>query len=90
VAHELVSNAVKHGDPPVALRLALHGSAVGITVSDASPLPARRLPYRSGVSERGLGLRLVTQLSREWGQRPDADGKSVWARVGVRPRRASA
>ena len=88
VAHELVSNAVRHGDPPVELILALHGSAVEITVSDASPLPARRLPYRSGVSERGLGLRLVAQLSREWGQQPDADGKSVWAKVGMGARQS--
>src|SRR4051794_32981575 len=88
VAHELVSNAVQHGEPPVQLSLSLRHDATSVlvSVSDASPVPARLLPYRSGVSERGLGLRLVAQLSTEWAQTPTTTGKSVWATVRPAPR----
>jgi two-component sensor histidine kinase len=88
VAHELVSNAARHAAPPIRLTLLRESSAILITVTDGSPEPARRLPYRSGVSERGLGLRLVGQLSHEWGQRQEPDGKAVWARVHSGPRRS--
>jgi anti-sigma regulatory factor (Ser/Thr protein kinase) len=81
VAHELISNAVKHGLPPVTLVLAYRPPVIDVVVSDASTEPARRLPYRAGVSERGLGLRLVAQLSSEWGQLYETGGKRVWAKV---------
>jgi anti-sigma regulatory factor (Ser/Thr protein kinase) len=81
VAHELISNAVQHGLPPVLLVLAYRPPVIDVVVSDGSTEPARRLPYRAGVSERGLGLRLVAQLSSEWGQLYETDGKRVWAKV---------
>jgi len=88
VAHELISNAVQHGLPPVTLILAYRPPVIDVVVRDASTEPARRLPYRPGVSERGLGLRLVAQLSSEWGQLYETDGKRVWAKVVERrPRR---
>lgn len=79
VAHELVSNAVLHGSPPVGLTLRRSPKELTVSVTDGTSAPARRLPYRPGVSERGLGLRLVAQLSDDWGQRPLPDGKEVWA-----------
>jgi two-component sensor histidine kinase len=83
IANELLSNAVQHGRPPIRLRVELDGSAgtVTVAVSDGSTAPARPLPYRTGLSERGLGLRIVAQLSTSWGQRPEGEGKSVWATV---------
>jgi two-component sensor histidine kinase len=79
VAHELLTNALHHGQPPV--ELALHAGTLHLRllVSDAAKSPARMLPYRPGVSEHGLGLRLVQQLSSEWGQQARRDGKTVWA-----------
>ena len=79
VAHELLVNAHRHGEPPVRLTVRTGTSAIRIDVHDGSPEPARLLPYRPGVSEHGLGLQLVRQLSTEWGQTTGDSGKSVWA-----------
>jgi len=83
IANELMSNAVQHGRPPIAVRVELDriNGAVTVEVIDTSSETARPLPYRPGLSERGLGLRIVAQLSTTWGQRPEGDGKCVWATV---------
>jgi two-component sensor histidine kinase len=88
VAHELMANAVQHAQPPVTLTASCDARSVVVEVTDGSVEPVRRLPYRPGVSERGLGVRLVTLLSTEWGQRSDESGKQVWARVARRHPRA--
>lgn len=83
IANELMSNAVQHARAPISVAVELDAAsgAVTVVVRDADPTPARPLPYRAGLSERGLGLRIVTQLSTTWGQRPDGEGKAVWATV---------
>ena len=83
IANELMSNAVQHARPPISVRVELDPptGAVTVVVSDGDPTPARPLPYRAGLSERGLGLRIVTQLSTTWGQRQEGEGKSVWATI---------
>jgi len=92
VTDELVTNALRHGQQPITLTLE-RDTAVRVLVHDASFEMATVLPYRSGVSEHGLGLRLVRQLSDRWGQVSDGNGKVVWAEVGSavphahRPRR---
>jgi two-component sensor histidine kinase len=85
VAHELIVNAHQHAQPPVRLTVAVGVSAVRVEVRDGSAQPTRLLPYRPGVSEHGLGLQLVRQLSTQWGQTLDEPGtaspggKTVWA-----------
>jgi len=79
VAHELLVNAHQHGSPQVRLTVQTGTNEIRIDVHDGSDAPARLLPYRPGVSEHGLGLQLVRQLSTQWGQTTDDDGKSVWA-----------
>jgi two-component sensor histidine kinase len=90
VAHELIVNAHQHGAPPVRLSVVAGVTEVRVEVHDASSRPARLLPYRPGVSEHGLGLQLVRQLSRQWGQTlhdtagydasdPATARKAVWA-----------
>jgi two-component sensor histidine kinase len=79
VAHELASNAIQHGRPPIELTLSRTPAELLVVCADSDPDLAHRLPYRPGVSERGLGLRLVAQLSDEWGQHSRDGGKEVWA-----------
>jgi two-component sensor histidine kinase len=81
VAHELLLNALQHGAPPIRLTVEIDDVGVLVEVHDGSAAPARSLPYRPGVSERGLGLRLVRQLASDWGQDVGTAGKTVWARV---------
>jgi two-component sensor histidine kinase len=87
VTDELLGNALRHGRQPITLTLE-RSTAVRVLVRDASREMATVLPYRSGVSHHGLGLRLVRQLSDQWGQLSDDNGKVVWAEIGpaVRPR----
>jgi two-component sensor histidine kinase len=87
VVNELVSNALAHGAPPIVLRLEAAIDEVTVMVSDAADEPPRMLAYRPGITDRGLGLHLVTQLSEKWGATPGAAGKTVWATVGrAKPR----
>ena len=79
VAHELLVNAHQHGTPPVHLTMVASTDEVRVEVRDASPRPARLLPYRPGLSDHGLGLQLVRQLSAQWGQASTEDGKLLWA-----------
>ncbi len=81
VANELVSNAVSDSRSPVVLLLELGVDELAVRVWDDGPGTPRLLPYRRGVSERGIGLRLVKQLSSDWGWEQVADGKWVWARL---------
>lgn len=89
IANELMTNAVQHARPPIGLRIEidLNRGAITVMVSDGSSEAARPLPYRAGLSERGLGLRIVSQLATAWGQRPEGDGKAVWATVASSPTR---
>lgn len=76
---ELVTNAVRHGGPPITVELGCDGSAgmtVKVTDGNAeSPL----LQHADVLDESGRGVMLVDLLSDEWGvdQRP-GDGKTVW------------
>ncbi len=81
IASELVSNAAAHGSGPVVLALERGAGNLLVRVWDDGPGAPRVLPYRPGVSEKGLGLRLVKQLSSHWGAAADDGGKWVWARI---------
>lgn len=79
VTSELVANASRVSASPLLLALELDTSTVTARVWDDGPGSPRLLPYRPGVSERGLGLHLVKRLSLRWGTSSDAGGKWVWA-----------
>lgn len=83
VASELVSNAAAHGSGRVVLALERGAGNLLVRVWDDGPGSPRVLPYRPGVSEKGLGLRLVKQLSTHWGAAADDGGKWVWARIAL-------
>jgi len=83
-AHELVTNAVQHGSPPLILTLEATPMSLFVAVRDGSRARAVKKPYRAGVSDSGLGLHLVSGLSQQWGQEVDEDGKTVWAHISRR------
>ncbi|MFC4030764.1 SpoIIE family protein phosphatase [Streptomyces polygonati] len=77
VVCELITNAVRHAEGPVGLRLIRDDSLI-CEVSDASntsPHPRRADPLDEG----GRGLYLVGQLMDRWGTRYTHTGKTIWA-----------
>ena len=84
VASELVTNAIRHGDPPVILEVTCDGATVQVQVSDTSPkLPT---PRQAGDDdEHGRGLRIVDVLSDTHGVGLLDSHKTVWARITARP-----
>jgi anti-sigma regulatory factor (Ser/Thr protein kinase) len=75
VVTELVLNAVRHGDPPIALTAIRTQNSVHIEVSDDRP--------ELGEPEfDSIGLRLVEGFASSWGIAPRiGGGKVVWAKV---------
>ena len=79
VVSELVTNALLHAGPPVAVRVDL-GETVRIEVSDGS----RTAPVRGRAradAMTGRGLSLVSALARDWGVEPRPSGKAVWCEL---------
>ncbi|MFI2544835.1 SpoIIE family protein phosphatase [Streptomyces rochei] len=82
VVSELVTNAIRYGSPPIRLRL-IHDSATLICeVSDTSHT-APHLRRAKTWDEGGRGLLLVAQLTQRWGSRHTAEGKTIWAELGL-------
>jgi hypothetical protein len=81
VYEELVSNALRHGRPPVCVELTTFGTYWLLDVSDSA---ADRVPtptHDRDPADGGLGLRMVADLcgARGW---TVVDGrKHVWARI---------
>jgi anti-sigma regulatory factor (Ser/Thr protein kinase) len=82
VASELVTNAVRHGSPPLRLRL-IRDRALTVEVSDAGP-NAPRLRHARANDEGGRGLLIVARLAQGWGARYTAHGKVIWAQLATR------
>ncbi|MEU1191796.1 SpoIIE family protein phosphatase [Streptomyces sp. NPDC005859] len=77
VVSELVTNAVRYGEPPIRLRL-IHDHALLCEVSDGSSTTPHLRRARV-FDEGGRGLLLVAQLAEHWGTRHARRGKTVWA-----------
>ncbi|MFF7202222.1 SpoIIE family protein phosphatase [Streptomyces sp. NPDC008141] len=77
IVSELVTNAVRHSDGPIHVRLIRH-QVLTCEVSDTDLCSPRLRRARTG-DENGRGLSLVAQLSRRWGCRSIPNGKVVWA-----------
>ena len=86
VLSELVSNAVRHSGSGQDDLLDVYVSQVerDLRISVRDPGISGRAAVVSApenVIFGGMGLRIVEQLSVEWGTERDADGYLVWARV---------
>jgi len=84
VVSEMVTNAVRHGAPPVELEVLADDHTVVLCVADSGPgQPESRTAGPE--AEGGRGLALVDVLSTEHGVRAQPPGKAVWAAVRRRP-----
>ena len=83
VVSELVTNAVRHAEPPVSLELQADEHRVTVAVADGSPgRPTPRRPADD--AEGGRGLSMIDLLAAEMGVRPSPPGKTVWAALARR------
>ena len=80
--HEIVTNAVRHGSPPITTELECRGEeGMHVRVSDGSA-DAPVVRDLGHDAQSGRGLTLVDLLSSQWGVEPGAAGKAVWFRIG--------
>lgn len=78
IVSELVTNAVRHAEPPVEMEIEVTDDEVLIAVDDGSPgRPGACLVPSE--AEGGRGLQMVEAISAETGVRPNPPGKTVWA-----------
>lgn len=76
IASELVTNAVRHAGGPVRLRLIKDESLICEVADPTQTHP--HLRRARPTDEGGRGLFLVHQLTRRWGSRYTATGKTIW------------
>jgi anti-sigma regulatory factor (Ser/Thr protein kinase) len=80
---ELVTNAIRHGRPPIVLTIRFDAGALVIEVVDSGP--GQPVPRQVDANaERGRGLSIVGQVADEWGVREMTEGKRVWCTLAVR------
>lgn len=77
---ELVTNALRHGPPPVYLDVALHADRIRISVADSSRVQPRPLRVETW-SESGRGLALLDATAAAWGIDVQPPGKWVWCEL---------
>ncbi|NQU38279.1 MAG: alpha/beta fold hydrolase [Actinobacteria bacterium] len=87
LASELVTNAIRYGKTPVAVRLISRGSTLRLEVTDGNsrdvPTPRVALDTESN----GRGLSLVDAVATTWGVSIESSGKTVWAELTIAPTR---
>jgi CHASE3 domain sensor protein/anti-sigma regulatory factor (Ser/Thr protein kinase) len=75
-ASELVTNAIRYGEPPIQLRV-IRDHTLICEVSDGSST-APHLRRAGELDEGGRGLLLVSRLTQSWGTRQTTTGKTIW------------
>ncbi|WP_405623170.1 SpoIIE family protein phosphatase [Streptomyces sp. NBC_00076] len=83
VVSELVTNAIRYGEPPIQLRL-IRDRTLICEVSDGSST-SPHLRRAHAFDEGGRGLLLVAQLTQRWGSRQTGSGKTIWAEQSLTP-----
>ncbi|MCX5233236.1 ATP-binding protein [Streptomyces sp. NBC_00233] len=84
VVSELVTNAVEHAAPPLALHLHREraGSRVWVGVTDGGPAVQEGAWTASCADdEHGRGLTIVDTLAESHGTRTHSSGTTHWARI---------
>lgn len=80
-ADELTSNGLRHGVPPVTLRVAATRTGWLIDVTDLAVAHGPQPAVDRDRARGGMGLHLVTELSTDRGWAVSGDHKHVWAYV---------
>ncbi|MFD9622351.1 ATP-binding protein [Streptomyces virginiae] len=84
VVSELVTNAVEHAEPPLALHLHREraGNRVWVGVTDGGPAATESAWTASCADdEHGRGIAIVDTLADAHGTRPHSGGTTHWARI---------
>ncbi|WP_186814906.1 ATP-binding protein [Cellulomonas terrae] len=82
IATELVTNAIRHGRPPVLVLLLRDDARFLLSVGDRARGSAPRLAGTRPAGKGGFGLHIVRRLSRDLGWFRTGAAKVVWAEVG--------
>ncbi|MEU6507538.1 SpoIIE family protein phosphatase [Streptomyces sp. NPDC046942] len=77
VVSELVTNAIRHAEGPIRLRLIRNRTLICEVTDGSATAPHLRHPRAT--DEGGRGLLLVSQFSQRWGTRFVPGGKVIWA-----------
>ncbi|NUU25227.1 MAG: SpoIIE family protein phosphatase [Streptomycetaceae bacterium] len=88
ILSELVTNAIRYGSAPIAVRL-LQDHTLICEVSDASST-SPHLRRAATTDEGGRGLFLVARYAERWGTRYTPRGKIIWAEQAVHGAAAAA
>ncbi|MEU1480683.1 SpoIIE family protein phosphatase [Streptomyces sp. NPDC005760] len=83
VVSELVTNAIRYGEPPIQLRLIKDRTLICEVSDGSSTSPHLRRAH--AFDEGGRGLLLVAQLTQRWGSRQTGSGKTIWAEQSLEP-----
>ncbi|GAB3597486.1 hypothetical protein GCM10027446_25660 [Angustibacter peucedani] len=78
---EIVTNAIRHGHPPVLVHAELHGLGLRVAVDDGGHDGAEQVEPVADVhwdDRGGRGLHLVEALAHQWGVVDVPAGKQVW------------
>nr|WTB34495.1 serine/threonine-protein phosphatase [Streptomyces sp. NBC_00830] len=78
IVSELVTNAIRHAQPPIQLRLIHYAGSLVCEVADGSSTSPHLHRART-FDENGRGLFIVAQLAERWGTRQNHHGKTIWA-----------
>ncbi len=83
IVSELVTNAIRYASGPIRLRM-IRDRVLICEVSDGSSTSPHLRRARVN-DEGGCGLFLVAELTRRWGTRYTASGKTIWAEQALPP-----
>ena len=81
VVDELLANVIRHAGGDALMRVRLEAEGLVISVMDKSEEEPVVRPF-DWEQECGRGMNIVNALSSDWGVRPCAGGKVVWALLG--------
>ena len=80
VVSELAANAVLHAATPFTVMVVWDGTDVTIEVADGNPA-VPQVKDHGQAAPTGRGLRIVDQLTDEWGVNATEGGKVVWVKM---------